>query len=81
MAHASRKIVVTTSGTTNWKKTPKTYDAQQKSYGYPTDSTDLTRRARNDAADAYRKWLRTKVADEREMLYLSLSQSHRIQYD
>jgi hypothetical protein len=78
MAHADRKIKVTTKGTTNWKKTPKHYPAETVSYDYPRDSTALTNKARNDAATQYKAFLRTKIADEREMLYLELTQTHRI---
>ena len=78
MAHADRKISVTTKGTTNWKKTPKHYSAKTVSYDYPVDSVALTNRARTDAATQYKEFLRTKIEDEREMSYLELTQTHRI---
>jgi hypothetical protein len=84
MTHASRKIAVTTSGTTNMKGVVRTYKAQTVEFGYPQDDVSLTNRARTEAARSYKDWLRTTPAakgglkDPKEINFLQLSQSHRI---
>ena len=82
MTHADRKISVTTKGTTNWKQNLVHYPAQTVSYDYPRDSVALTNKALKDAATQYKDFMRTnkkkKISDEREMLHLELTQSHRI---
>ncbi len=78
MAHADRKISVTTKGTTNWKRNVVHYPAKTESYDYPRDSVALTNRARTDAATQYKEFLRTQISDEREMLHLELTQTHKI---
>ena len=81
MTHGSRKILVTVSATTNYNKTKKTYPSQTYKYPYPADSAAQTAKARADGGRTYKAWLKAQVADVREMLHLSLNESHRIQYD
>ena len=79
MTHANRTIQVTTKGSTNWKGNKKFYGAKTEVYPYPRDSVAQTGAARSQAATAYKAWLRNgQIKDEREMLHLTLDQSHRI---
>lgn len=79
MVHARRKIAVTTSATTNYKKNLKYYAAQTVKYDYPRDDTSLTKQALNAAAKDYKAWLKDQVADQREMSFVTLNQNHKIQ--
>jgi hypothetical protein len=87
MVHARRKIAVTTSGTTNMKGVVRNYKSRTVEFGYPQDDVSLTNRARNEAATAYKQWLRTTPAnsgglqDPKEINFLTLTQSHRIKND
>jgi hypothetical protein len=81
MAHARRKIAVSTSATTNLKKNLKHYGTKTVKYDYPRDDVSLTNQALNAAAKEYRVWLKEQVAEPTEMSFVTLSQSHKIQYD